>query len=196
MRTIRFAVLLAVLLPAACAGPAPRLRPMSEQERLQSEHDQYMQVQRRLQREMAWQNTGPRHYEFPGHGTVVVRSWELCGLPGQEYLLLWYTYDNTTSEELQQARVTVTVRDPEGRPVGQQWADITMPYFPFWPGNTYTDELRIPVHGVHRQQGWSWAVDCFARLRAEPSALLWFADAEPLRSKPQRQRDGAHLFCR
>ena len=122
----------------------------------------YQAVLRRAKRRVDWQNLGPRVVEVPGAGTIIVRDWRLQGLPGREYMRFVFTYDNSTHFDFDRVRVWFSVKNGKGERVATEWMDLQMYGLGFWPGNTYTAQIRVPTHGAHFEPGWSWSASAYA----------------------------------
>lgn len=165
MRRIPRLLLLLPLLQAACYS-GPVTSKVGELDMLLA-HDSYAAGIRAQQAKIAWENTGPKKLEFGDYGSVILREWQLYGLPGEEYMQVAFTYDNTTKKTFDRARVWVTVRDPQGEAVSRAWLDLLMPWFDFAPGNTYTTTIRVPTRGVHLREGWHWTIGCSTHEREE-----------------------------
>ena len=117
---------------------------------------------RRVQRRVDWENFGDRVTDVRGVGRIIVRDWRLLGAPGKEYLRLFFTYENTTPQQLKEARVWASVRDAAGKIRSTEWLDLYIPWYEFAPGNTWTGELRVATHGAHALEGWTWEVGAAA----------------------------------
>jgi hypothetical protein len=118
---------------------------------------------RREQSRVAWENQGLRTYGF-ADGTVTVRDFRLHGWQGNESLWVRYTYSNSTDRIFDRARVWVTLHSPDGLVVASRWQDL-LPWIDFHHGDSYTNEISVPTHGVQAQPGWYWKVGCSATER-------------------------------
>lgn len=99
--------------------------------------------------------------EFEGKGTMLVWFHALEGGVGWEYLRAYYTYENSTDRNFEWIRVWLEVLDPEGLVVSRVDELLYNPFgFELEPGDTMTDELKVPTLGVHHQAGWSWRIRC------------------------------------
>ena len=125
----------------------------------------------RMKSELRWHNDEQVTREFPGAGTVTVRSWWLEGGPGWEYVRASFTYENTTGEPMERVDVELHVLDPDGEVVTSARVGLTHPWGrPLAPGMCFSDEIRVPTGGAHlNEAGWRWTVEC--RARAELSGL-------------------------
>jgi hypothetical protein len=132
-----------------------------------------------------------QEFEFPEAGTVTVRRWELVGWPGDVYVSARVTYQNTTDTPRSFALVWLDVLDDEGRVMGTTAVRLVNPVgYPFWPGHTYTTEIRARTNDAHLDpKGWSWTVACEAPVELEPGAppVLINHDLENARAE-QAQR--------
>ena len=157
------AILLPVLVVAACsARPTPPRETLGE--RLLQERIDWTQRFKAEQARVNWRNDRPRVYDSHD-GTVIVRDWALLGQPDQDYLRVLFTYDNRTIHTFDRARVWVKVHEPNGVVAASRWEDLTMPWYDFAPGNTYTMAIRVPTDGAHWHEGWYWTVGSTAHRR-------------------------------
>jgi len=157
---LRTAVACSALLATGCFGPVHNLD--ARLDNVLQKREAYVAALRHEQKLMDWDNTEPREKQFPGAGTVTVERWRVEGIAGYEYLWLHFTYDNTTKDTFDRARVFVKVHEPDGRVVGFEWVDMRIPYFHFHPGSSYTTDIFVPTHGAHWKNGWYWTIGCIA----------------------------------
>lgn len=122
----------------------------------------------------------PQEFEFDGAGKVIVRRWELVGWPGEVYVQARFTYENTTDHPVAEAFVWLDVLDSENRVAGSTAVRLLNPMgYPFWPGHTYTTEVRAATNGAHLDEGgWSWSVACESREETEPGVEPFIIDPE------------------
>lgn len=154
-------ILIALLLClGACSAPRLRSARVSFEEVLLDRQARHYRELRRQQREISWANPGPRIEHFPGYGSIMIDKWYLEGFPGEEYVRVRFTYENSTDQEFRRVRVWVNVHDDEGMAVSSEWLDLILLFG--WPGNTYTDEIRVPTRGIHMKPGWHWRIGCMA----------------------------------
>lgn len=158
MRSTLWIVVLVALSSLASCKVAPQINPSEAWERMARDNRRAWEQLREIQRQVDWENLGDRITEVPGVGKIIVRDWRLLGKPGSEYVRLFFTYENSTREHVEEARVWVNVRDADGEIRSSAWIDIYIPWFEFSPGNTWTGELRVATKGAHLQKGWRWEV--------------------------------------
>jgi len=124
----------------------------------------------------------PQVFEFEGQGKVTVHRWELAGWPGEVYVKARVTYENTTDTPVEFAFVWLDVLDSQENVAGTTAVRMMNPMgYPFWPGHTFTTELRAPTNGAHLDSnGWSWSVACEAPKDSDPGdkPVLINPDAE------------------
>lgn len=182
MKAIKIQALLLpiLLLPACNVYDGPAATSLADtNDRLLAEHDRYAAGIRAQQAQIAWENKGPQVIEFEEQGRVILRGWQLYGLPGEEYMQISFTYDNTSAKTFDRVRVWASVRDKEGEPVSRAWLDLLMPWFDFTPGNTYTTTLRVPTKGAHLQDGWHWTIGCSTHERVQFGPRVAVASPRP-----------------
>lgn len=156
-------------------------------ERMAHEHERSWDALRRIQREVNWQNLGNRITEVPGVGRIIVRDWRLLGAPGREYVRLFFTYENSSTEHIGEARVWANVRDGNGRVRASAWINVFIPWFEFAPGNTWTGELRVATNGAHFDKGWRWEVGAAASHdETSPRVSDGFVRTSPIDDAPLR----------
>ncbi len=131
-------------------------------EKLARENERRWDALRRGPRRGGWGEPRGRIPQSPRGGPRPAREWRLLGGPGHEYLRLFLTYENSTTEAIKETRVWVNVRDGLGVLRATAWIDIYIPWYEFAPGNTWTGELRVPMRGAHHDPGWSWEVGAAA----------------------------------
>jgi len=162
---VTLALLVAAVATSAC-GTTHR-RPFRERQA------EFMEPYEDLKRQKAdlwragWQ---PQEFEFADHGTVTVHRWELVGWPGDVYVQADLTYENTTDQPVGSAFVWLDVLDHSGEIVGSTAVRMLSPLgFAFWPGHTYTTQIRARTNGVHLdEEGWNWTIACDAPVEQDP----------------------------
>lgn len=122
----------------------------------------------------------PRVFDFEDHGRVTVRRWELSGSPGDVYVDAKVTYENTTDTPRSSAFVYLDVLDAEGHVMGSTAVRMVSPAgYPFWPGHTYSTEIRARTNGIHlAEAGWSWAIACDSQVETDPGPKPVIIDQE------------------
>jgi hypothetical protein len=166
MHSARAALLLALPLFLGACQLTPR-RPLADR------IDEFMQPYEQLKQQKAdlWRaGYQEQEFEFPEAGTVTVRRWELVGWPGDVYVSARVTYQNTTDTPRAFALVWLDVLDDEGQVMGTTAVRLVNPVgYPFWPGHTYTTEIRARTNDAHLDpKGWSWTVACEAPVEVDP----------------------------
>lgn len=154
---MRFVPVLSLLVLVGCEAPPPRNpRPWLDDPRLQK-----IDELNALKAEANIDSRQPQMQEFDGKGTMFVWFHALEGGVGWEYLRAYYTYENSTDRDFEWIRVWLEVLDPEGLVVSRGYEVLYNPFgYLLEPGDTMTDELKVPTLGVHSQPGWSWRISC------------------------------------
>lgn len=101
----------------------------------------------------------PRQFEFQHDGTIIVEEAVLEGHPGREFLRVGFTYVNTTGHAIDEARLTLTMRDPE---TDLEWSEEMSLRLPlalhFTSDSSYTTRFEIPTRGIHLHPHWEWKI--------------------------------------
>lgn len=102
----------------------------------------------------------PRVFETPGQGAVQVREWHLEGGPGWEFVRAKFTYQNTTEEWVDEARITLVIENGDGSRSAAGSVRLTHPLGrKLHPGMLFNDEVRVETFGLHNDaSGWRWRI--------------------------------------
>jgi hypothetical protein len=166
MRSVSAALVFALPILLGACQLTPR-RPLADR------IDEFMEPYEQLKQQKAdlWRaGYQEQEFEFPEAGTVTVRRWELVGWPCDVYVSARVTYQNTTDTPRSFALVWLDVLDDEGQVMGTTAVRLVNPVgYPFWPGHTYTTEIRARTNDAHLDpKGWSWTVACEAPIEVDP----------------------------
>ena len=164
----RKTILLSALVLSGCATSAlPELQ--SYEDRLAAMMRPFEDLKR--QKADLWRlGHEPQVFDFEGHGRVTVRRWQLAGWPGEVYVQARVTFENTTDHPISEAFVWLDVLDNDDQPAGSTAVRLVNPMgYAFWPGHTYTTEIRAATNGAHLDgDGWSWTVACETLAETDP----------------------------
>lgn len=102
----------------------------------------------------------PRVFDVPGHGAVQVREWHLEGGPGWEFVRARFTYQNTTGEPIDEARVTLVIENGDGSRSAAGTVRLKHPLGrKLEPGMMFVDEIKVATFGLHNDpSGWRWHI--------------------------------------
>jgi hypothetical protein len=148
---------IALLIPAACSDEREFQR--HELDEIALAHKTELAQFEAAQSAFAQRNPVPRRWDFPGEGTIIVDECSLEGFPEHEQLLLRFTYVNTTDHALDEARITLTLHDPDS---GSRSSDELVLRLPLALGfsrdSSYTMSVHEPTHGIHLHPNWEWTI--------------------------------------
>ncbi len=149
--------LLLPLLALACKAP--------QKPSLDEQIDRAMQPYYALNQQKAelwYLGQQPQEFEFPGHGKVLVKKWQLSGWPGEEYVNARITFENNTDHVVSGAFVWLEIMDRDAEVTGSGVARMINPFgFSLFPGHTVTREIRAPTNGAHLdKENWQWTIAC------------------------------------
>jgi hypothetical protein len=160
------------LTAAVVAGCASRPQTRSLEERQAEMMRPYEALE--AQKAMLWQEGyRPQTFAFENQGTVTVHRWALTGWPGETYINVRFTYENTTDRPVEHAFVWIEVLDGDEQVAGSAGIRLINPIgYALWPANTVTAEIRVPTHNAHLdKRGWHWGVACESLADTLPTAL-------------------------
>ena len=160
---MRWLLLLPAVFVAACVGPAhPDPAVLDE-----AHFDSWRELD--AQKATLWElGLEPKEFDFEEHGKVVVSNWRLTGWPGNVFVNARVRYTNTTDRPVMHAIVWLEVLDEDGNVAGSTGTQLRHPAgYPFWPGWSYSLEVRTPTNGAHLGK-WSWGIACKALEDPDP----------------------------
>jgi hypothetical protein len=123
----------------------------------------------RHQKELAWfesaqadfkrRNPVPRQQDFEGDGTILVHECELRGWPGHEQFWLKYTWMNTTGRTVDEAHITITLRDQGSGAEQSEEMELSLPLlYRLGPDSSYTTNILVPIRGMHSPPALEWTI--------------------------------------
>jgi hypothetical protein len=149
----RSAVLPLVFVFGCATSQEPMPASVAARERAWQELD-------RVKAELWERNFEPVEFDLAGEGHVRVRQWFLEGGPGWEYVRARFTWQNTTGRPIDEAIVTLVVRNHDGTRQTAGKVRLVHPWgLTLNPGTFFAQEVRTQTHGIHWDpQGWTWEI--------------------------------------
>jgi hypothetical protein len=121
----------------------------SELDEIVQRHEDEVAHFRQVQAEFRRATTVPQQLDLKPDGSVTVEQCDLRGGPGREEFWCKYTWLNTTGHGVDEARITLTLRDPSSGWEKSEVMELKRPLsFPFGPDSSYTTHILVPLRGV------------------------------------------------